>query len=74
LSILRLRQDFKRMLEEMGCVTPGKGLNELKVLFLGRECFENLPEGDILEIYDIHQREIIQKAKKNFQVKIPTDS
>lgn len=52
----------------MGCVTPGKGLNELKVLFLGRDCFENLPENEIVEIYDMHQREIIQKAKKNFQV------
>lgn len=55
------------MLEEMGCVTPGKGLNEVKVLFLGRECFENLPENEIMEIYEIHQRELIQKSKKNFQ-------
>ena len=55
------------MLEEMGCVTPGKSLNELKVLFLGRESFENLPEKEIAEIYEIHQREIIQKGKKNFQ-------
>jgi hypothetical protein len=43
-------------------------LNEVKVLFLGRESFESLPEKEILEIYDLHQREIIQKAKKNFQV------
>ncbi len=55
------------MLEEMGCITPGKGLNEVKVLFLGRECFENLPEKDIMEVYDLHQREIIQRSKKNFQ-------
>ncbi len=55
------------MLEEMGCITPGKGLNEVKVLFLGRESFENLPEKDIVEIYDLHQREIIQRSKKNFQ-------
>ena len=62
-----MRHDFKKLLEEMGCVTPGKGLNEVKVLFLGRESFENLPEKDIMEIYDLHQREIIQKAKKSFQ-------
>ena len=55
------------MLEDMGCVTPGKALNELKVLFLGRECFENLPEAEILEIYDLHQRELIARSKKNFQ-------
>ena len=63
----RLRQDFKKMLEDMGCVTPGKALGELKVLFLGRECFENLPEAEILEIYDLHQRELIARSKKNFQ-------
>eukprot|EP00095_Tigriopus_kingsejongensis_P003293 maker-scaffold355_size198070-snap-gene-0.30 protein:Tk03293 transcript:maker-scaffold355_size198070-snap-gene-0.30-mRNA-1 annotation:"rho gtpase-activating protein 190 isoform x5" len=66
-KILELRQDFKKMLEDMGCVTPGKSLNELRVLFLGRECFENLPENEIEEIYELHQRELIQKAKRNFQ-------
>ena len=65
----RLRKDFKRLLEEIGCVTPGKSLNELRVLFLGRECFENLPENEVQEIYDLHQRELIQRSKKNFQVK-----
>jgi hypothetical protein len=63
-----LRKDFKLLLEELGCVTPGKSISELKVLFLGRECFENLPEKDVMEVYELHQREIIQKAKKNFQV------
>ena len=57
------------MLEEMGCVTPGKALGELKVLFLGRECFENLPENEIVEIYEIHQRELVARSKKGFQVK-----
>ena len=64
----RLRKDFKQLLEEMGCVTPGKSLNELRVLFLGRQCFENLPENEVQEIYDLHQRELIQRSKKNFQV------
>jgi hypothetical protein len=66
--VFRLRKDFKKLLEDLGCVTPGKSILELKVLFLGRECFENLPEKDVMEIYELHQREIIQKAKKNFQV------
>ena len=67
MTLFRLRKDFKQMLEEMGCVTPGKSLNELRVLFLGRECFENLSEKDIQEIYDLHQRELKQRSKKNFQ-------
>ena len=63
----RMKKDFKKLLEDMGCVTPGKNLGEVKVLFLGRECFENLSEQEIQDIYDLHQREIILKAKKNFQ-------
>ena len=35
---------------------------------MGRECFENLPENEVQEIYDLHQRELIQRSKKNFQV------
>ena len=66
-SFGRMKKEFKQLLEEMGCVTPGKGLGEVKVLFLGRECFENLSEQEVQDIYDLHQREIILKAKKNFQ-------
>ena len=62
-----MKKEFKQLLEEMGCVTPGKCLGEVKVLFLGRECFENLGEQEVQVIYDLHQREIILKAKKGFQ-------
>ena len=62
-----MKKEFKKLLEDMGCVTPGKNLGEVKVLFLGRECFENLSDPEIQDIYDLHQREIILKAKKNFQ-------
>lgn len=57
------------MLEETGYVTPGKQLSEVRVLFMGRECFEALSHHDCQEIYDQHQKEIIEKAKHNFQVK-----
>lgn len=33
---------------------------------MGRECFEALSEHDCQQIYDNHQREIIDKAKHNF--------
>lgn len=34
---------------------------------MGRECFEALSEHDCQQIYDNHQREIIETAKHNFQ-------
>lgn len=54
-------------MEETGYVTPGKSLSEVRVFFLGRECFEALSEHDCQLIYDNHQREIIENAKHNFQ-------
>jgi len=63
----RWRKQFKQLLEETGYVTPGKMLAEVRVLFMGRECFEALSEQDCQQIYDLHQKEIIDKAKHNFQ-------
>ncbi|KAG5682870.1 hypothetical protein PVAND_012190 [Polypedilum vanderplanki] len=63
----RWKKQFKKLLEETGYVTPGKQLSEVRVFFLGRECFEALSEHDCQQIYDNHQREIIETAKHNFQ-------
>ncbi|KAL1130273.1 hypothetical protein AAG570_013211 [Ranatra chinensis] len=64
---LEWKKQFKQLLEETGYVTPGKSLSEVRVLFMGRECFEALSEQDCQVIYDRHQKEIIEKAKHNFQ-------
>ena len=48
-------------------MTPGKQLSEVRVFFLGRECFEALSEHDCQQIYDNHQRDLIESAKHNFQ-------
>lgn len=63
----RWKKQFKKLLEEAGYVTPGKQLAEVRVLFMGRECFEALSEHDCQQIYDNHQKEIIERAKHNFQ-------
>lgn len=64
---LEWKKQFKKLLEETGYVTPGKQLSEVRVLFMGRECFEALSEHDCQQIYDNHQRELIETAKHNFQ-------
>ena len=63
----RLRKEFKQLLEETGYVTPGKKLEEVRVLFMGRECWEALPELERQQIYDLHQQDLINRCKKNFQ-------
>lgn len=65
--LIEYRHQFKGLLEETGYVTPGKSLSEVQVLFMGRECFEALSESDCHHIYDRHQREITEKARRNFQ-------
>nr|CAD7452908.1 unnamed protein product [Timema tahoe] len=64
---LEWKHQFKQLLEDTGYVTPGKLLSEVRVLFMGRECFEALTEQDCQNIYDQHQKEIVEKAKQNFQ-------
>ena len=66
-SVSRLRKEFKQLLEETGYVTPGKKLDEVRVLFMGRACWEALPELERQQIYDLHQQDIITRCKKNFQ-------
>lgn len=65
---LRWCQQFKRLLEETGYVTPGKQLSEVRVLLMGRECYEALAEDQQQRVYDQHQRQIQRRAKDNFQV------
>ncbi|XP_026317332.1 rho GTPase-activating protein 190 [Hyposmocoma kahamanoa] len=60
-------QQFKRLLEETGYVTPGKQLSEVRVLLMGRECYEALSEDQQQRVYDQHQRQIQRRAKHNFQ-------
>ncbi|XP_025422554.1 rho GTPase-activating protein 190 isoform X6 [Sipha flava] len=61
------KKQFKQLLQEAGYVTPGKPMSEVRVLFMGRECFEALSHEDCQYIYDKHQKNIIEKAKHNFQ-------
>ncbi|XP_026272449.1 rho GTPase-activating protein 190 isoform X11 [Frankliniella occidentalis] len=63
----RYKKQFKQLLEDTGYVTPGKLLSEVRVLFMGRECFEALSDHECQAIYDRHQKEIVEKAKHNFQ-------
>uniref|UniRef100_A0A0A9YN62 Rho GTPase-activating protein 190 n=1 Tax=Lygus hesperus TaxID=30085 RepID=A0A0A9YN62_LYGHE len=64
---LEWKKQFKQLLEDTGYVTPGKALSEIRVLFMGRECFEALSEQECQIIYDRHQKDIVDKAKHNFQ-------
>ncbi|KAI1280709.1 Rho GTPase-activating protein [Halotydeus destructor] len=62
-----MRVQFRQLLRDTLYVTPGKLMTEVRVLFMGRECYESLSEQDIIEMYGEHQKEITDSAKANFQ-------
>uniref|UniRef100_T1KJS5 Rho-GAP domain-containing protein n=1 Tax=Tetranychus urticae TaxID=32264 RepID=T1KJS5_TETUR len=62
-----LKHQFSQLLAETGYVTPGKSFNEVRILFMGRECYESLSEQDLYEIYSEHQRSLTERAKLAFQ-------
>lgn len=65
--ILRL-QLKQHLTESAGFISPGKTLNEVRLLLFSNEQLVNsLTENDIQEVYDEYQREIIDIAKKHFQ-------
>lgn len=64
----RWKNQFKEFLQDVGYVSPGKRFNDVKVLFMGVECFERLSNEECDYIYNTHQKNIIEKAKINFQV------
>ncbi|XP_047740422.1 rho GTPase-activating protein 190 isoform X3 [Hyalella azteca] len=66
LEMREMRDRFKQLLEETGYVTAGKRLDEVRVLFMGRESFDSLTEHDRQIIYDQHQKEITEKARANY--------
>ncbi|XP_064079322.1 rho GTPase-activating protein 190-like isoform X2 [Macrobrachium nipponense] len=66
LEMREMRDRFKILLAETGYVTPGKRLDEVRVLFMGRESFDSLSENDRQYIYDQHQKDITEKARQNF--------
>ena len=45
----------------------GKSLAEVAIFFLGRDCFTSLSEHDKQVIYETHQRELRDRARRDFQ-------
>lgn len=65
---LSLKRQLKQHLtESAGFISPGKSLNEVRLLLLSNEqLMASLTEDDVQDVYDEYQREIIDIAKKHF--------
>ncbi|KAG9332138.1 hypothetical protein JZ751_015822 [Albula glossodonta] len=62
-----IRQEFKAKLNSSPFVTPGRPWEEARSFIMNEEFYQWLQEPEYLDIYNRHQKEIIDRAKEDFQ-------
>ncbi|XP_063060779.1 rho GTPase-activating protein 35 [Engraulis encrasicolus] len=62
-----MRWEFKEKLAASLFVTPGKPWEEARSFIMNEEFYQWLEENEYLDIYNKHQKEIIDRAKEEFQ-------
>ena len=55
--IINMGQDKQKTIETVNFSTLFQ--RQVRVLFMGRECFESLPENELHQIYQLHQQVLI---------------
>ncbi|KAM4662618.1 rho GTPase-activating protein 5 [Discoglossus pictus] len=64
---LEMKEKFKKTLEKIPFISPGQPWEEVMCFVLEDEAYKFISESDRVEVYRKHQREIIEKAKEEFQ-------
>ncbi|KAJ8385013.1 hypothetical protein AAFF_G00195430 [Aldrovandia affinis] len=62
-----MRWEFKEKLGTSPFVTPGKPWEEARSFIMNEDFYQWLEEPEYLDIYNRHQKEIIDRAKEDFQ-------
>lgn len=62
-----MRREFKEKLVASPFVTPGKPWEEARSFIMNEEFYQWLEEPEYLDMYNKHQKEIIDQAKEDFQ-------
>lgn len=62
----KLQRGFIHLLQNCTQVTPGKPIEDAKIFFIGKDCYEALNESEAQMIYDQYQRQIIRQARRDF--------
>ncbi|CAH1241456.1 ARHGAP5 [Branchiostoma lanceolatum] len=63
----RMKHEFRRLLEHTGHVLPGKPWEDVHIFLMEEESYQELTEGEKIDIYTYHQRELIERAREDFQ-------
>ncbi|MEQ2165144.1 Rho GTPase-activating protein 35 [Goodea atripinnis] len=62
-----MRWEFKEKLSVSPFITPGKPWEEARSFIMNEDFYQWLEEAEYLDIYNKHQKEIIDRAKEDFQ-------
>ncbi|TDH14859.1 hypothetical protein EPR50_G00025660 [Perca flavescens] len=62
-----MRWEFKDKLSVSPFITPGKPWEEARSFIMNEDFYQWLDEAEYLDIYNKHQKEIIDRAKEDFQ-------
>ncbi|CAI5693673.1 unnamed protein product [Oreochromis niloticus] len=62
-----MRWEFKEQLSVSSFIKPGKPWEEARSFIMNEEFYRWLDEAEYLDIYNKHQKEIIDRAKEDFQ-------
>ncbi|KAM4741999.1 rho GTPase-activating protein 35 [Anableps anableps] len=62
-----MRWEFKEKLSVSPFITPGKPWEEARSFIMNEDFYQWLDEVEYLDIYNKHQKEIIDRAKEDFQ-------
>nr|XP_019838787.1 PREDICTED: rho GTPase-activating protein 5 [Bos indicus] len=64
---VEMKEKFKKTLEKIQFISPGQPWEEVMCFVMEDEAFKYITEADSKEVYGRHQREIVEKAKEEFQ-------
>ncbi|KPP72051.1 rho GTPase-activating protein 5-like [Scleropages formosus] len=64
---VEMKEKFKKTLERVHFISPGQPWEEVMCFVMEDEAYKYISESDRRDVYSRHQREIVERAKEEFQ-------
>lgn len=64
---LEMKEKFKKTLERVHFISPGQPWEEIMCFVMEDEAYKYITEADRRDVYALHQQEIVEGAKEEFQ-------
>ncbi|XP_078515519.1 rho GTPase-activating protein 5 [Lissotriton helveticus] len=64
---VEMKEKLKKILERINFISPGQAWEEIMCFVMEEDAYKFINETDRRDVYSKHQREIVEKAKEEFQ-------